>query len=145
MPNIATVLKAEISRISRKEVRSTTEGTQRAVTMYRRQLAEMNRRILLLEREVRSLRKQTGKSKQAAQEAEPATALRFRADGFKAHRERLGLSAKDLGTLLGVSALTVYKWESGKGRPRASYLPAIAQVRAMGKRKALKRLDELSS
>jgi DNA-binding transcriptional regulator YiaG len=45
---------------------------------------------------------------------------RLRIDGLKAHRTRLGLSAKDYGKLLGVSSLTVYNWENGKSKPRRS-------------------------
>ena len=37
--------------------------------------------------------------------------------------------------LLGVSALSVYKWESGKTRPRAKQIEAIAALRGMGKPK----------
>ena len=40
----------------------------------------------------------------------------------------------------GVSALSVYKWESGKTRPRARQLEAIASLRKMGKREAQARL-----
>jgi transcriptional regulator with XRE-family HTH domain len=39
-----------------------------------------------------------------------------------------------MGQLLGVSAQSVYHWESGKARPRASQLQAIAAVRKLGRR-----------
>ena len=45
-----------------------------------------------------------------------------------------GLSAADLGSILGVSGQSVYKWEEGTTRPRASQLSAIASLRKMGKR-----------
>jgi transcriptional regulator with XRE-family HTH domain len=73
------------------------------------------------------------------------TQHRRRAAGFAQHRKRLGLSAADCGKLLGVSALSVYKWEQGSARPRAKYLPAIAALRTLGKREATKRLEELGS
>jgi len=47
---------------------------------------------------------------------------RFSARSVKAQRARLGLSAKDFGRLVGVSALTVHSWESGKSRPRKKRL-----------------------
>jgi hypothetical protein len=43
---------------------------------------------------------------------------RWRAEGFAQHRKRLGLSAADAGKLLGVSGLTVYKWEGGQAHSR---------------------------
>jgi transcriptional regulator with XRE-family HTH domain len=55
----------------------------------------------------------------------------------------LGLSAAAVATLLGVSGQSIYKWEEGKTRPRASQLPAIAALRKMGKREANARLAAL--
>lgn len=76
----------------------------------------------------------------AAASAEASTALRFSAKGLAAQRKRLGLSAADAGRILGVSGASVYNWEDGTTRPRASQLPAIAQLRKMGKREAAARL-----
>ena len=63
--------------------------------------------------------------------------------GFAQHRKGLGLSAAEVGKLLGASALSVYKWESGKAKPRRSFLPAIAALRRMGKREAAAKLQAL--
>ncbi|MBU3710747.1 MAG: helix-turn-helix transcriptional regulator [Limnohabitans sp.] len=49
-------------------------------------------------------------------------------------RKKLGISAAEMGQLLGVSAQSVYHWETGKTKPRASQLAAIAAVRKLGKR-----------
>jgi DNA-binding transcriptional regulator YiaG len=143
MPNIATFLKQEIARIARKEVRGNTQILQRASATQRKQISDLKQRLQHLERELGRLRKRSSKPK-TEQAPEESRALRFRAGGFKAHRERLGLSAKDVGALIGASALSVYKWEQGKTRPRPQHLAAIAKLRAMGKREALQRLDELA-
>jgi len=45
-----------------------------------------------------------------------------------------------MGTLLGVSAQSIYHWETGKTKPRQSQLAAIAAVRKMGKREAMAQL-----
>lgn len=144
MPNIASVLKDEIARIARRELRSETESTQKAVAGYRHQIAEMKRRIAALEREVARLRKGQGRSAAPAEPEENGKSLRFRAGGFKAHRERLGLSAREVGLLLDASPLSVYKWETGKARPRDKHLAAIATLRKMGKREAARRVEVLS-
>jgi transcriptional regulator with XRE-family HTH domain len=67
--------------------------------------------------------------------------VRFSAKSLAAQRKRLGLSAAALARLLGVSALSVYKWESGNTRPRAKQIQAIAALRGMGKREAAQRLE----
>jgi DNA-binding transcriptional regulator YiaG len=143
MPNIATVLKEEITRLARKELKANTETLKKAISTYRSEIAALKRRVDQLERGAKKTAKVVSKVVTSEPEGE-ATRLRFRMDGFKAHRERLGLSAADYAKLIGVSALSVYKWEGGQARPRESYLPAIAAVRKLGKREAAKRLEELA-
>jgi DNA-binding transcriptional regulator YiaG len=72
-----------------------------------------------------------------------AKGVRFSARSVKAQRARLGLSAKDFGRLVGVAALTIYSWESGKSRPRRKQLPGLAAVRLLGKREVRQRLEML--
>lgn len=62
--------------------------------------------------------------------------MRYSAKGLGVRRHRLGLSAADMGKLIGVSAQTIYHWESGKSRPRRQQMAAIGAVRHMGKREA---------
>ena len=57
MANIASILKAEISRVARKEVRAETLGLKKAVGAYRGEIAALKRRAQALELEVRRLRK----------------------------------------------------------------------------------------
>ena len=58
--------------------------------------------------------------------------------------KRLGLSAKDYGRLVGVSAATIYGWEEGKSKPRAAALTGWANVRGIGKREAARRLASVA-
>lgn len=143
MPNIATVLKDEIARLARKELRSGIDTTHRAITSHRKQLAELKRRLQALERELILLRKQQAKPAKTEPLGERST-LRFRPQGLAAHRQRLGLSAREVGQLIGTSSLSVYNWERGKSRPRARHLEAIAALRKMGKREVAQKLANLS-
>jgi DNA-binding transcriptional regulator YiaG len=52
-------------------------------------------------------------------------------------RRRLGLSAHECGLLLGTSGQAVFNWESGKARPRAKHMRAIAALRTLGKKDAM--------
>lgn len=142
MPNIGTVLKSEISRVSRKEVRGETQALKKSISQYRAQIADLKRRMQVLEQQVKRLGKATGRP--AAPQAEAGEAgpkIRFSAKSLIAQRRRLGLSAAALARLLGVSALSVYKWESGNTRPRAKQIEAIAALRGMGKREVAQRLE----
>jgi len=42
-----------------------------------------------------------------------------------------------------VSGLTIYNWEKEKSKPRKSQLPKLQDVRGIGQREALKRLELL--
>lgn len=141
MPNLAALLKSEISRIARKEVRAETQAFKKASAQYRADIAALKRRIASLESSLKKLGK-TGLVSRKAAEASTPQSLRFRVGGFAALRKKLGLSAAEMGQLLGVSAQSVYHWESGKSKPRAAQLAAIAQVRKLGKREAAARLAQ---
>jgi DNA-binding transcriptional regulator YiaG len=142
MPNIATALKAEISRVARKELRAETDSLRKATTSYRREIAALKKRVAALEKQAKRGGRATRVQAETGGEAE-GRQLRFSATRFAAQRKKLGLSAVDFARLLGVSALTVYKWEGGKSRPRRAQLEAIAAARSLGKRAALARLEEL--
>lgn len=145
MPNIAAVLKTEIARIARKEVRSQTDEFRKSSTQYRSHIAALRKRIDELERQVKRVGKSAGRAAPAAagSDDDQGTSRRFSAARLAAQRQKLGLSAADFATLLGVSGQSVYKWEHGESRPRARQLEAIAAVRGIGKREAADRLAKL--
>jgi DNA-binding transcriptional regulator YiaG len=141
MPNIASVLKEEIARVSRKETRTETQQLKKSSAHFRSDIAALKRRIAALEQLVARLGKAAGKKPAKAPADEPGTAFRFSASGLLAQRKRLGLSAAEAGRLLGVSDQSVYKWENGKTRPRASQFSAIAALRSLSKKQAAARLS----
>lgn len=141
MPNIATFLKAEISRVARKEVRAEVEALRKSSVVQRSAIAELRRQVTALEKELRRLSKGAGRAESAApQESAPDTKRRFSASRLAAHREKLGISAASYGKLAGVSGQTIYHWEQGKARPRAAQLERLAAVRSLGIREVEKQL-----
>lgn len=143
--NIASVLKEEVARVARKEVRGETQRLKNASAQYRSDIAALKREVAALRQQLGRLGKVHGMRAQPTAVDEPKSSLRFSAKGFAAQRQRLGLSASALATLLGVSGQSVYKWEGGKARPRTSQLPAIAALRTMGKKEVAARLAELAA
>jgi DNA-binding transcriptional regulator YiaG len=136
MANIGTVLKSEISRIARKEVRAETQQLKKQSAHYRSQIAALKRQVAALDKKARAIAKGARPAAAAPKVQEPAGDLRFRAKGFAAHRRRLGLSAAQAGALLGVSGQSIYHWETGKAKPRAGQMPAIAALRKLNKTQA---------
>jgi DNA-binding transcriptional regulator YiaG len=145
MSNIASVLRSEISRLARKEVRQEVGPLKKTTAELRRTVSALKKEVVTLQRKVRSLEKQEKRRLEVVPKEGTAKAIRFSPKWVKADRQRLGLSAKNYGALVGVSSLTIYSWESGKSKPRAEKLAAWAKIRGIGKREALRRLELLQT
>jgi DNA-binding transcriptional regulator YiaG len=139
MTTFANLLKAEIARIAKKAGKAETAALKKSSSNYRSEIAELKRRIAALESSITRVAKQAGKPAKARAD-EDKDKLRFRQDGFITLRKKLNLSANEMGQLLGVSGQSIYKWEQGKAKPRASQLPAIAAARKMGKKEVTAKL-----
>jgi DNA-binding transcriptional regulator YiaG len=140
MSTFTEQLKNEIARLAKKEVRAETKQLKQFAALQRSENAALKRRVSELELAFKRLGKvqSTTTAVQPAIEAGPA--LRFRAGGFASLRKKLNLTAAEMAKLLNVSPQSVYHWEIGKSRPRASQLPAISAVRKMGKKEVTERL-----
>ena len=66
MPNIGAVLKQEIARLSRREIRGQVEATRKASAQYRRHIATLRRQIATLERQMALLQRRVGNGSAAA-------------------------------------------------------------------------------
>jgi DNA-binding transcriptional regulator YiaG len=144
MPNIGAVLKQEIARLSRREIRAELQATKKASAQYRRHIAALKRQVATLEGQVGLLRRRV--LTEPATEISSATGkLRFVAKGLKSQRTRLGLSAADYGKLVGVSAQSVYNWEQEHATPHPEQLKMIAKIRSLGKREAQGRVERLDA
>jgi DNA-binding transcriptional regulator YiaG len=141
MPNIAQILKSEISRVARKEVRAEIETLKKASVSYRSAIADLRRQVIALEKELRRVAKGSQQvNKVEASDDAAGTNRRFSAGRLAAHRAKVGISAASYGQLVGVSGQTIYHWEQGKARPRAAQLERLAAVRGLGVREVAKRL-----
>lgn len=152
MPNLGTVLKEEIARLARKEIRAQVGDTQKQVAKQRREIAELkrvnvelNRRLNFLEkREKRRLEKPAGPKviiQTADGKEEAGSTARFSPKWLAKHRAKLDLSAADYAKLVGCSPLSIYKWEKGESTPRAKQREALAAIRGIGKRDAQRRIE----
>jgi DNA-binding XRE family transcriptional regulator len=142
MPNIGVVLKQEIARLCRREIRKEIIATKKATWVYRRDIAALKRKVAELEQRTAKFRKLATPSQPAPEL--PDRQVRFVAKGFRAHRTRLGLSAAQMAKLLDVSEQSIYNWETKKSVPRKEQMAKIVALRALGKREAHQRLAQLT-
>jgi DNA-binding transcriptional regulator YiaG len=141
MSNIASVLKDEISRLARKELKRETSAFKRSSATYRSEIAALKRRVQDLERQLRRAGRTGPSQPAAANEDSVSTDTRFSAKSMASQRRRLGLSAAECGLLIGASAQSIYNWEEGKARPRTQHLAAIFALRNLGRRQATEILE----
>ncbi|GAA4357025.1 hypothetical protein GCM10023165_50540 [Variovorax defluvii] len=141
MVNIASVLKSEIARVARKEVRAEIEQLKKSSTSQRSAIAQLRRQVALLEKELKQARRQVVSAARTQAVSADDKPRRFSASRLAAQRAKLGLSAAAFGKLVGMSGATIYLWEQGKSRPNAEQLQKIAGIRALGKTAVLERLS----
>ena len=114
MPNLGVVLKEEIQRLTRKEVRAAVNPLKKRVAELARTNAALKRSVPQLEKTVARLNDEAkARQLQAVQKGGKAAAgTRVGPRSIAAQRKRLKLTRKQFGQVAGVSANTVYLWET---------------------------------
>jgi len=148
MSSVVKILKAEIARISKKEAKSATEVIGKSNTWLRKTVADLKKRLVLLEKENKRLVAVVKKYQMAQPEKvdeEEGKKARFTSRGIRALRKRLRLSQADFGKLLGSTPHAVYLWEKKIGalNLRDKTKAAILSIRGLGAREASEKLAEL--
>ena len=148
MSNVVKILKAVIARISKKEAKSATQAVGKSNTWLRKTVADLKKRLALIEKENRRL-VATVKKYQVTQSQKPdqeeGRKARFTSRGIRALRKKLRLSQADFGKLLGATPHAVYLWEKKIGalNLRDKTKAAILSIRGLGAREAKEKLKEI--
>ena len=146
MANVAKVLKDEIVRISRKEVKATAGGIGKSQKALRKVVADLKKKVASLEKENKRL--SAGKTKQKAvpvkEQPEERAKAKFTGKGIRSLRARLGLSQTEFAKLAGVAEQSVYLWEKKEGplKLRDKTKAAILSIRGLGAKEAKEKLEE---
>ena len=143
MSNLGTVLKEEIKRLARKEIRSAVGPVQKRLAEARRTVADLKRRLGAMEDVVERLKREADARRLEAARtgAGEDKSARIGARSIRSQRKRLKLTREEFGRILGVSANTVYLWETGKVTPRGKSRAALVGVRDVGAREARRLLE----
>ena len=145
MPNVAKVLREEIARLAKRQVRTELSPLRRDTVRLKKSVGELRRQIATLSRASRELVKTVTpmmETRAIEDATKSADKLRPTSKSLKRLRARLGLTQAQFGQLLGVSGQAVVQWASKEGRVRmrATTLAALARIKDIGKREALRRL-----
>lgn len=152
MSSIMKELKAEISRLARKEIKKEMAPVQRVSATRRSLIADLRRQIGALQRDVADLRRALERGGAVSLPARPARSAAGAsgasgADGRKGFwitgkgvrklRQRLGLTQTRFAQLANVSGQTVVNWEGTKGKiplRRKDTSARLQEIRLMKKR-----------
>lgn len=145
MPNLALVLKEEIRRLARREVKEDITRLRKDTAVLKRTAADLKRRVAKLEADNKRL--VANSAKQRKESAQPvgdeSQKARVSAKTIRQLRTKFKMSREQFGKLLGVSSQSIYQWERQEGRLmlRDRTKLAVVEVRRLGAREAQKRLE----
>ena len=137
MSNILKELKAEISRLAKKEAKAVVSPVKKASSTYRALIAGLRKQLDALQKEVSSLKRAMPKADRVLEgKTEPEGRFWMTGQGVKALRKRLGVTQQVFGSLVGVSSQAVVLWEgkSGKINYRKATAGRLQGLRGKGKR-----------
>lgn len=149
MSTVMLELKAEISRLARREIKKSLAPVRRINAAQRGLIAGLRRQVAALQKELKAVGKTVaaGAATAVPSGAGPDAGVRFwiTGKGVRALRKRLGLTQTELGRLIGVSIATVVNWERTSGKVairRKAIMGQLRDLRTLNKRTAAKQLKK---
>jgi len=146
MTTFSDAFRAEILRVVRKQMKVELSGLRKTVKSQRAEITSLKLEVKTLTSQVKVAAKAIDKTSRTSANSDasaitnspPRRGRRFKFDSqtLLAKRKYLGMSQQDMAMLLGASALSVSRWESGNVIPRTTQLERIKTVLKMGKREA---------
>ena len=136
--NVMSVLKAEISRLAKKEAKAVVSPVKKVNASYRGLIAGLRKRIDSLEKELAGVKRSAPKAEKVlASKTEPQGRFWITGKGVRNLRKRLGQTQAKFGKLIGVSVPTVVNWEGVDGKidiRKKATMARLQQIKGMGKK-----------
>lgn len=143
MGKVEAIIKAEIVRLARKELRQNTRPLGREVRSLKSTVSQLRKTVSGLQRFAAQQAKEMG-SEKVELEATPEEmkGSRFSPRLIRSLRKRLGVTQKELAALAKVTVGAIYQWEKGIFEPRGDKKRILVALRRLGRREARKLLGE---
>jgi len=142
MGKVEGIIKSEIVRLAKREVRKISVPVGRDVRALKITVSQLRKAVSALERfaalQQREMEKEGVLLKATPEEVKIS---RFSPRLIRSLRKHLGLTQKEMATLAGVTIGAVYQWESGKFEPRGEKKAVLVALRKLGRREARKLLE----
>ena len=142
MGKIEGMIKLEIVRLAKREIRKISIPLGRDVRSLKSSVSQLRKMVSALQRMTASQQKELEKKK-IPLEAPPEEVKesRFSPRLIRSLRGHLGITQKELAILIGVTVGAVHQWESGKFKPGVNKKAVMVALRKLGRREVRKLLE----
>ena len=146
MARFEAIIKSEIVRLARREVRKISVPLGRDVRSLKSAASQLRKAVLTLQRITAEQQKQLEKGEMPLQAApEEVKVSRFSPRLIRSLRGHLGITQKELALLTGVTVGAVHLWESGQFKPSEKKKAVMVALRKLGRRELRKLVEKKSS
>ena len=143
MGKLEAIIKSEIIRLAKMELRKVSVPLKRDVWQLKSVVSQIRSSVQSLERFASTQKKELVKRKIVLEASpEELKMSRFSPRLIRILRKQLGISQKELAILAGVTVGAVHLWESGKFRPRDEKKKALVGLRKLNRGDVKKLLQE---
>ena len=143
MGKLEGIIKAEIARLAKREMRKISVPLGKDVWLLKNMVSQLRKTVSALERITASQEAESKKGK-AQLEASPeeVKTSRFSPRLIRSLRKHLGITQNELAILAGVTVGAIHQWESGIFVPRAAKKGVLVALRKLGRREVKKLLEK---
>jgi DNA-binding transcriptional regulator YiaG len=143
MGKIEGIIKSEIMRLAKREIRKITVPLGRDVWSLKSAVSQLRKAVLTLQRITTSQQKELEERKKPLEASpEEVKVSRFSPSLIRSLRKHLGITQKELAILTGVTVGAAHLWESGQFKPSMKKKAVMVALRKLGRREVRKLLEE---
>jgi len=142
MAKLESIIKSEIQRLAKHEVRSVFLPLRRDVWGLKLKLSNLIKSFTVLDRLAKEASKSKSTEPKLEASQEEVRASRLTPERIAGLRKKLGISQREMGVLTGASLGAVASWEKGKFKPQGEKKAALVALRKLRKRDVKKMLAE---
>ena len=143
MGKVGSIIKSEIERLAKRELRKVSVPLKREVRSLKITVSQLRKAVLPLERFAAQKQKELS-NREIRLEAPPEEIKqsRFSPRLLQKLRKRLGISQKELAILAGVTVGAAHLWETGKFRPKDNKMGVLVALRKLNRRQVKELLNQ---
>ena len=144
MAKLESIIKSEITRLAKHEVRTVFRPLRKEVWGLRLKLSNLIKNFTVLDRLAKEISKTKSTEPKLEASQEEVKASRLTPERIAGLRRKLGISQREMGVLTGASLGAVASWEKGKFKPQGEKKAALVALRKLRKRDVKKILTEMA-